>query len=260
VGTRLNPADGSLSEKTPIAHSHYNSLQASLNRRFSHGLQLQASYTYSKSIDNGSTTYGLEGAQQDLPNPYSSQYEVGRSLFDRTHSFRASYVYALPFHGNKLVEGWQWSGIFTAVSGAPVDILDGPNMTGETNDRPNLLPGFSGNPVVGKPTEWFNPNAFALEPLGTLGNLGRDTGVGPGLWSWDTAFMKETRIGEGVRVQFRAEFFNIFNHTNFDTSNMNLGVFQIAPGGAVSHNPTFGQFVQTATTSRQIQFGIKVLF
>jgi hypothetical protein len=260
VGTRLNPADGSLSEKTPIAHSHYNSLQASLNRRFSHGLQLQVSYTYSKSIDDGSTTYGLEGAQPDLPNPYYQNSEVGRSLFDRTHSLRASYVYALPFHGNKLVEGWQWSGIFTAVSGAPVDILDGPNMTGETNDRPDLLPGFSGNPVVGKPTEWLNPNAFALEPLGTLGNLGRDTGVGPDLWSLDTAFMKETRIGEGVRVQFRAEFFNIFNHTNFDTTNMNLGVFQIAPGGAVSHNPTFGQFVQTATTSRQIQFGIKVLF
>jgi hypothetical protein len=117
--------------------------------------------------------------------------------------------------------------------------------------------------VIGQPTNYFNPNAYMLEPVGTLGNLGRDSLTGPGLWSLDTAFMKDTRvtkISEAFHIQFRAEFFNIFNHTNFDTSNMNLGVFQLAPNGAATPNPTFGQFVQTATTSRQIQFGVKVLF
>jgi hypothetical protein len=116
---------------------------------------------------------------------------------------------------------------------------------------------------VGSPTEWINPNAYALEAVGTLGNLGRDTSVGPAFWTLDTAIMKDTRIpkiSEAFHVQFRAEFFNIFNHTNFDTSNMNLGVFQLAPNGASTPNPTFGQFVQTASTSRQIQFAIKVLF
>ncbi len=264
-GDRVNPNPlvAALSEKTPIAHSHYNSLQVSLNRQFSHGLQLQASYTWSKSIDNGSTTYGLEGAQQDLANPYNANYDVGRSLFDRTNSFRTSFVYALPLRGNVLLQGWQWSGIFTAVSGAPIDILDGPNMSGLTNDRPNINPSFSGNASVGSPTEWINPNAYALESVGTLGNLGRDTSVGPAFWTLDTAIMKDTRIpkiSEAFHVQFRAEFFNIFNHTNFDTSNMNLGVFQLAPNGASTPNPTFGQFVQTASTSRQIQFAIKVLF
>jgi hypothetical protein len=258
-----NPLVGALSEKQPIGHSHYNSLQASYNRRLSAGLQVQASYTWSKSIDDGSTTYGLEGAQQDLANPYNAKYDVGRSLFDRTNSFRASFVYMLPFKGNAFFSGWQWSGIFTAVSGAPVDILDGPNMSGLTNDRPDVNPAFTGSPVIGQPTNYFNPNAYMLEPVGTLGNLGRDSLTGPGLWSLDTAFMKDTRvtkISEAFHIQFRAEFFNIFNHTNFDTSNMNLGVFQLAPNGAATPNPTFGQFVQTATTSRQIQFGVKVLF
>ena len=172
-------------------------------------------------------------------------------------------MYALPLRGNVLLQGWQWSGIFTAVSGAPIDILDGPNMSGLTNDRPNINPSFSGNASVGSPTEWINPNAYALESVGTLGNLGRDTSVGPAFWTLDTAIMKDTRIpkiSEAFHVQFRAEFFNIFNHTNFDTSNMNLGVFQLAPNGASTPNPTFGQFVQTASTSRQIQFAIKVLF
>jgi hypothetical protein len=254
-----NPLVGALSEKNATGHSHYNSLQASFNRRFSHGLQAQASYTYSKSIDDGSTTYGLEGPQQDLANPYNAAYDVGRSLFDRTHSFRASFVYALPLGDHLLLRGWQWSGIFTAVTGPPLDILDGPTMSGLTNDRPNLNPGYTPDPILSKVNEWINPAAFSLEPVGTLGNLGRDTAVGPGLWSLDTAVMKDTRITEALRVQFRAEFFNIFNHTNFSPP-PNLGVFILNPNGSASVNPTFGQLTSTATTSRQIQFAVKFLF
>jgi hypothetical protein len=254
-----NPLVGALSEKNATAHSHYNSLQASFNRRFSHGLQAQASYTYSKSIDNGSTTYGLEGAQQDLSNPYNAANDVGPSLFDHKHSFRASFVYALPSPNHLLLSGWQWSGIFTAVTGAPMDILDGPNMSGLTNDRPNVNSSFTGNPVIGDVNQWVNPAAYSLEALGTLGNLGRDTAIGPGLWSFDTAVMKDTKITERLRVQFRAEFFNIFNHSNFNPP-PNLGVFILNPGGSASVNPTFSQLTSTSTTSRQIQFGVKFLF
>jgi hypothetical protein len=157
------------------------------------------------------------------------------------------------------LRGWQWSGIFTAVTGPPMDILDGPTMSGLTNDRPDVNPSFTGNPILGKVNEWINPAAFTLEPVGTLGNLGRDTAIGPGLWSLDTAVMKDTKITEALRVQFRAEFFNIFNHTNFNVP-PNLGVFILNSAGTPSVNPTFGQLTSTATTSRQIQFGVKFLF
>jgi hypothetical protein len=255
-------AVAALSEKFPAGHSHYNSLQASLNRRFSGGFQLQASYTYSKSIDNGSTTYGLEGPQQDMTNPYSDKYDIGPSLFNRTQSFNASFVYALPFHANKLIDGWRLSGIFTAVTGAPLDILDGPGMSGSSGDRPNLVAGASNNPVTGNPNQWLNPASFSLEPLGTLGNLGRDTGIGPGLWNLDTALLKDTKItkiSETFSVQFRAEFFNILNHTNFAPP-PSLSVFNLNSNGTAAPNPAFGQITSTASNSRQIQFGLKVIF
>jgi hypothetical protein len=140
-----------------------------------------------------------------------------------------------------------------------MDILDGPNMSGLTNDRPDVNPAFHGSPVIGDVTQWVNPNAYLLEPVGTLGNLGRDTVIGPGLWSFDTAVMKDTRITEALRVQFRAEFFNIFNHSNFNPP-PNLGVFILNPDGTSTVNPTFSQLTSTATTSRQIQFGVKFLF
>ena len=253
---------GALSEKFPDGHSHYNSLQVSLNRRFAHGFQVQASYTYSKSIDNGSTTYGLEGAQQDMTNPYNAKYDVGPSLFSRTQSFHGSFVYALPFHGNKLVSGWQITGILTAVSGPPLDILDGPGMSGSSGDRPNLVAGKSNNPVLGQVNQWFDPSAFSLPALGTLGNLGRDTGIGPDLWNFDTALLKDTKIpkiSEAFAVQFRAEFFNVFNHANFAPP-PSLGVFNLNPNGTAAPNPAFGQLTSTATSSRQIQFGLKILF
>ena len=264
VNGRLNSsgAVGALSEKSPAGHSHYNSLQASLNRRFANGFQLQASYTFSKSIDNGSTTYGLEGAQQDLSNPYNAAQDIGRSLFDHTHAFTSSFVYELPFRRNALVGGWQITGIISAVSGAPLDILDGPNMSGYAGNRPNLVPGKSNNPIKGEVTQWFDPSAFSLPQLGTLGNLGRDTGIGPGLFSFDTALLKDTRISkisEAFDIQFRAEFFNVLNHTNFAPP-PNLGVFSLLPGGGSTLNPAFGQITSTATPSRQIQFGLKILF
>jgi len=132
-------------------------------------------------------------------------------------------------------------------------------MSGLTNDRPNVNSSFTGNPVIGDVNQWVNPAAYSLEALGTLGNLGRDTAIGPGLWSFDTAVMKDTKITERLRVQFRAEFFNIFNHSNFNPP-PNLGVFILNPGGSASVNPTFSQLTSTSTTSRQIQFGVKFLF
>jgi len=126
---RVNPSFGQISSRAPVGDSHYNSLQVNLNRQFTHSLQAQISYTYAKSIDDNSISFGLEGggAPQNFTNPFNAAYDRGRSTFDLTHSFRASSVYLVPFHGNTLVEGWQLSGIFSATSGFPFTAYTGSN-------------------------------------------------------------------------------------------------------------------------------------
>ena len=274
-----------LFEKGPWAVSNYNSLQASLNHRFSHNLQFQAAYTYSKSLDNGSLTYGLEGTNatlQQLENPYNSgAIDYGRSTFDRTHNFHASALYDLPFHGNKFVEGWQLSSILAATSGPPFSVVNGFNAAGQNGyavgSRPNLAAGCSPNPIVGKVTEWYNPTCFSAPAVGHLGNLGRDTLVGPGFTNWDFALVKNTavpKVSEQFAVQFRAEFFDILNHPNFNIPQLPAvssgtnppQVFTRTPQGVVGLNPTAGQILSTSGNEvvggaqRVIQFGLKVLF
>ena len=115
---RLNPASAALSSEAPVADSNYHSLQVGVNRRFSHGVQSQLSYTWSKCMDNASGTYGLEGG---IPwsYPLNSSFDHGQCLFDRPQVFRLSGVYALPFNQNILVKGSQMSGGFFAQTGAP---------------------------------------------------------------------------------------------------------------------------------------------
>lgn len=150
------------------------------------------------------------------------------------------------------------SGIFTAISGAPFSIADGFSVS-SLGERPLLLPGASAAPAVtGSPNHWWSPAGFALPPIGELGNLGRNTAMGPGLWDFDYALLKDTRIAETLRLQFRAEFFNIFNHTNLGAPN--TGLFVEGPGGTGVVSPAFGQIIHTATTSRQLQFALKFIF
>jgi Carboxypeptidase regulatory-like domain len=272
-----NPQYGNLYEKGPWAVSNYNSLQVSLNHQFTHNVQLQVAYTYSKSLDDGSLTYGLEGsngqAPQNIENPYGlGAQDYGRSTFDRTNSFRASGLYALPFKENKLVEGWQFSGILTAISGPPFTVVDGFNDAGQTavntGQRPNLVSGCSPNPVLGQVSKWYNPSCFTPQAIGTLGDLGRDTLVAPGFTNLDFALVKNTpvpKISEQFAVQFRAEFFDILNHPNFNVPNTSVFA-RTATSGAVSLSPTSGQITSTAGNEviggaqRVIQFGIKLLF
>jgi hypothetical protein len=106
--------------------------------------------------------------------------------------------------------------------------------------------------------EWFNTACFSAPPNGELGNLGRNTLIGPGFWDLDLAVMKNTRIGEKLSVQFRVEAFNIFNHPDFDLPNPNL--FTLAPTGGAIPNPVAGQITDTVNAPRQIQFALKFLF
>ena len=115
--------------------------------------------------------------------------------------------------------------------------------------------------ILGKPGEWFNPNAFLTEVNngGFYGNLGRDTLTGPGLATWDFSVMKQTPIGEGFNLQFRAEMFNILNRVNFNTPNLIVAI--LPPGSTIPQaNPSAGAVTSTSTTARQVQFGLKLLW
>src|SRR5207302_5135999 len=194
-----------LSNKAPVGQSNYNSLQASVTHRFSRGLQFQTSYTWAKSLDNSSVTYALEStgaAPQNVENPYYFNSDYGLSVFDREHAVVANAVYDFPFRGNKLVSGWQISGIVTYQSGFPFTIVDGFDRTGlaafasgaTPGERPNIVPGCSNNPIQGRVNQWYEPSCFALQPVGTLGNLGRNTLTGPDFTNLDFALMKTTPI------------------------------------------------------------------
>jgi outer membrane receptor protein involved in Fe transport len=258
---RQNPAYSYISLKEPWGHSNYNSLQASLHRRLIHNLQAQISYTWSKSLDNDSTSSSLEGAGQDISDPYNASLDRGLSGFNRGQSFSASAVYLLPFHKNRLTDGWQVSTIFSAFSGNPFSVVTGYDQTGIDDlsiRRPNLMAGCSQNPILGTVNDWFDAACFTAPPNGELGTLGRDTLIGPGFWDLDFAVMKNTRITEKLSAQFRVEAFNIFNHADFTPPNPSLFTLG-ATGGAVP-NPLAGQITGTVNAPRQIQFALKLLF
>jgi hypothetical protein len=142
----------------------------------------------------------------------------------------------------------------TARSGTPFSIQDGIDQAnlndpaGQPGERPNLVSGFSNNPIVGKVNEWFNPSAFALQPFGTLGDLGRNTLFGPKFVDLDLSLSKVTPIKENMNIEFRAEAFNIFNHPNF------------ALPVATLTSPLVGQILSTVGTSRQLQLALKFNF
>jgi outer membrane receptor protein involved in Fe transport len=255
---RLNPAGAALNSEAPVADSSYHSLQVGVNRRFAHGLQSQLSYTWSKCMDNASGTYGLEGG---IPwsNPLNGSFDRGRCLFDRPHVFRLSGVYAFPFNRNIFVKGWQMSGGLGVQSGSPWNVIVGFDQSGNTiaNQRPNLvLP--ADTIMTGDINHWASSSGFSLPAPGTLGNLQRDFLAGPGVVNLDYAVMKETTIKEQVRLQIRAEFFNLLNHANFALPV--ASAFAQAANGGGTPNPTFGKVTATTTNSRQIQFAVKLLF
>ena len=255
---RVNPAGASLSSAAPVGDSSYNSLQVGMNRRFSHNVQSQASYTWSKCMDDASGTYGLEGG---IPwtNPWNGSFDRGRCLFDRSQVLRLSGVYAVPFKQNILVKGWQMSASLTDQTGSPLNVVIGFDQSGDTigGQRPNLIANADSLKLK-TVNRWLDPSGFGLPAPGTFGNLQRDFFTGPGVVNLDYALMKDTTIKEQMKLQFRAEFFNLLNHANFALPNAN--VFAQAVNGGATINPTFGKITATTTSSRQIQFALKLIF
>jgi hypothetical protein len=265
----IDPNLGYIWTRAAIASSNYNSLQVSVVRPLSHRIQAQLFYTFSKSLDTNSQTFGLEGggAAQNYQNPYNYSEDYGLSTFNRTNTFRGSILYNLPGKG-ALLGGWQLTGIVTASSGPPFTVFDGYNDSGLTGVgigtvRPNVIAGCK--VMVGDVREWYNPACFTPQAVGTVGDLGRDTLTGPGLFDTDVALLKDTRvekISESFRVQFRAEFFNIFNHPNFNLPNQY--VFQQTANGGGALTSTAGTITSTLPQNfappRQIQLALKFLF
>lgn len=252
-------------------NSSYNALQADVVRRLSRKLQFRANYTWSKSLDVNSAPTGAQANNeaQMVWNRFDLRQDWGPSALNVAHQAHFTATYELPFgHGqhwlantggaaDKLVSGWVFNTITTVLSGFPLTPQIGSNRSGDGDtrnpDRPSLSTTFSGPIVLRSPSQWFNPNAFVLPPAGTYGDLGRGTLTGPRLVGVDTCLFKDTKISEKIALQFRAEFFNVLNHTNFDTPN--LTVFS---GSSIS--PSAGLITATATTSRQIQFALKLIY
>lgn len=272
----------SVGEIAGIANSNYNALESSLRKRFSHGLSLLMSYTYSKSIDDvssfnitGSASQPVAGENDLAQDPFNLAAERGRSMFDARHRAVFSYQWSVPFwkQANNWYEhvigDWQFNGIVTAQSGTPFTVFDSndvalqgqaPEISGFSSQRPNVVSDpFRPGPVAANPgcknyptqtrtaAHWLNPCAFVEPAIGMFGNEGRNTLQGPGLATWDFSAFKNIQLTERNQLQFRAEFFNFLNRTNLrlpetDIQSSNIGV------------------IQNDTGPRVIQLALKLMF
>lgn len=251
--------------------SSYQALEVDVNHRFSQGLQFRGVYTFSKALDDGDNmnTSVATNAPAFVANPLDPAADYGRASFDVRHSGVINVTYDLPFGKirdsggspwvGRLLGNWQVSAIETLQSGLPFtpQLSYNPSNDGDTRNpvRPSINPNFTGAVIEGGPNQYFNPNAF-IQPLpGTYGNVGRNTLQGPALVATDVSATKKFLLTERLNLQFRAEIFNLFNHTNLNTPNP--VVYAAAMGGP---SPTAGIITSTATTSRQVQFGLKLLW
>jgi hypothetical protein len=235
--------------------SIYHSLQARFEQRLQFGLSLLASYTWAKSIDNGSSFFSSAGDPNYPQNSYNLRAERGLSNFDIRHRLALSYAYDLPFGKGRLRGGWQTFGILQFQTGQPLTAALLPSFDNANTGISSLGFGANGRPnVVGdprlsdpSPQRWLNTAAFVIPPRGTFGDSGRNVIEGPGLATVNLSLVKNTAISEAVRLQFRAETFNLFNRANFGLPDNFVG------------SPTFGQIL-SAGNPRRLQLGLKVLF
>jgi len=249
---RLYPNFQGVGSFNNVGFSTYNAVQLTANKRFSKGFTLLAHYTYAKTIDNASQDGGL-------PAQFSLDPSAAKGLadFHLAHRFVSSFLWELPSPSdnrvvNHILGGWQANGIYTAQSGSPFDVVSGRDIAlcGCGTNRPNQV----GDPFLDsdrtrseKIQQFFNPAAFALPAAGNFGNVGRNIMTGPTFWNVDFALFKKIPIRETMRLEFRAEFFNFFNHANLGNPISNISA------GAR------GQ-ITSATDARVTQFALKFVF
>ncbi len=286
--TKANAAVANTTSWWAGGSGNYNALVADLRHDLSHRFQLRANYTWSKNLDDGSAwnTSVSSNTPAFVEVPSLPHLDYGPAATDVRQIVAINGTYALPIGrgeallgnvnsaANRLVSGWSISTIASLLTGFPFSPQLGYNPTGSGDSRnpvrPNLNPNFSG-PLYAKGStsqrvaQYFNPAAFSAPAYGTVGNVGRDSLTGPGYADWDLSLLKSTALTERVRVQFRAEFFNILNHTNLQLPNE--VVYSTGPTQGTAANQTTaatlgspGVISATANTSRQIQLAAKIVF
>jgi hypothetical protein len=262
---RADTSLGSLDMLDTNSYLSYNALQVGVEHKMSASLVFQFSYTWSHCID-GSYAYsglGANNVTSAVTNPYDWNADKGNCGFDLRHSLSLNVVYVLPFKGNRLKEGWQFTGIQSWHTGVPFSLGEGDQADLGNNfdtGRPAVIAGCDlyDNQNV---HQWYNPACFTASEYGTLGSMGRNSLVGPGYVDIDFGVWKNTRITERFNLQFRAELFNIFNHPNFNipaTTVFNPGT--ALTGYAATQATTAGQITSIVGNARQTQFSLKLIF
>jgi hypothetical protein len=264
---RRNTAFESMRLRISDGRSWYNALVVGASRRFRNNLAMQASYTWGKSEDYGSQAVG----SGDFDNSFQPAYghdpasNKGLSDYDIRHNVVFNYTWELPSAraatGSvaRLAQGWQFSGIVTLRSGVPFSPMLGFDRaralprSGGAGQRPNLAPGASADPVLGGPDRYFDPTAFTLPDPGFLGDLPRNTLIGPGFATWDASLVRNVRIGASRRLQVRLEVFNLLNRANF-------GLPEATVFDASGRVANAGEITSTVGTARQMQLGLKFEF
>jgi hypothetical protein len=255
-----------------VGSASYNALQFEMKRRYTNGLFYQVSYTYSKSIDVGSSGwFGVEG--QSLTDPYNLKSSRGPSGFDLTHTLSVSMLYQVPVGkgkrfstGNSALDyvlgNWQINNLFTARSGTPFNVFFGAsdiagtgNVAWAQYERANLVGdphsgSCPGGARAGSSTCYFNTSAFAVPALGTFGTSGRDAFRSAPYWDLTSSIFRQFPLwAEDRRLEFRAEAFNLFNTVIFGQ-----------PGNDISNSGSFGKVNSAANGARQLQFSAKIIF
>ncbi len=270
---RANPNLASTYSWFSEGDSMYNAMTVDVRHRFTQGLTFRGAYTWAKAEDDGDSLNATAAANAPalVSNPDNIRGDWGPATYDVRNAGVINVSYDLPIgkgkpmmngmsgFANGAVSGWTLNSIVTIQSGFPFtpQLSFNPSNDGDGKNpvRPSWNPAFTGPVILGGTTQWFNPDAFVVPPTGTFGNVGRDVLTGPGLATWDFSVLKDTHLFERFDLQFRAEIFNLLDRTNLDTPN--LIVYTSATG---TPSPVAGTFTQTSTTSRQVQFGLKLLW
>lgn len=243
---------GSIGSQAQDRQSNYNSMQLTLSKRYSHGFTVTSNYTLSKVEGD----FGPEIIPYTMPQNQALMW--GPLDQDHRHRFTTSWVLDLPGANmtgplKHVIGGWQWTGVMQYQTGRPYTVTSGRDnsLDGIGNDRASLTGTSVAPPDGSAQTVWFNPAAFAVNAAGTFGDTGKGAYYGPSLQSWDMGLFKNFRMNADMNVQFRAEFFNVFNQVNFDLPNTNVSGANF--GRITRTDPGFGD-------PRIIQFGLKFVF
>src|SRR5713226_9588231 len=274
-GTRLNANAGLINEGLWQGNSFYDALQVKVKAKIGSGAEIQGSYTWGKTIDTSSGSLVGDEYSNSIASPLAFNTKINRGLADFNVAQNLEVNYTWEFgtpkwaHGVRgwALSGWETGGVFEASTGVPFtpgfggDAL-GVKSTDPNIDVPNLVsaPGCGSLVNPGNPNRYIKTQCFAVpNPITLRGNLGRNTIIGPGLVNFDFSLFKNNhikRISDAFNVQFRAEFFNVLNHTNFAPPLDNRNIFDSA-GSPIGNA---GLITSTQTPSRQIQFALKVIW